>query len=899
VACDHGWPRASNPDNAPTVAPLERTREAWCQDTGSPSDNLLRHVGTPSMLHIRGENMRRIRWQVTLCAALAVGAVLFGCGGDDPDNASCADDCFGAPPAVCDGNVRITYAPLGTCVAGACVFPESTIDCEATGATCVGGTCVGGSDPCDDVSCDAPPEATCDGHTAVTYTGAGRCVASSGMCEYDVERRDCTASGQECRLGDCVSVVDPCDGVACTTPPSRTCDGTSVVTYATEGACDGGTCSYPVLTSTDCAESGEFCLDGRCQEEDPCLSLVCETPPGPTCDGTVATTYAALGTCTAGACVYGADTQECADNGQVCREGLCVTPSPCDGVVCASPPPERCDGAVAVTFDASGTCTDGTCSYDETQTNCAAVGEVCVGGACLDPNVCNPALCTDPPDTTCDGDRLISYGEPGTCDGGVCVYSEVEVDCADSGFICLEGACESPAAACLPTDCATIPEPLCAGSLRVTYDGVGACEDGECVYPTTVVDCDDLGLMCAGGECVAVDPCEGVTCPSLPAMCDGERLVEASDPGVCLFGACEYDPPAPVDCPSGSTCSMGRCARPGELLTAGELIISEILRDGSIPGDTAVHYIELYEPTGTPLNLDGLRVQDGAGNEITLPSTARVAGGGAFLVTSSAALVALVDLDPERVYVWEPGALDIGGTEASIVIQGAEEVARVDVDATWGFETGRSLQLNPTAISVEDPSLPLHWCSSGDISTITAGLAGTPGRLNRACSGTWDVGDLFVSEFLPGVGETGGSAFVEVFANFSGLRSLAGLSIGVSGQPYEIVLPPGFDALGGASIVVSSFADLPAFDVLIDPDLHVPVTGGTIIVSDNGGTLAQLTYTDAWPFVVGESSAQLTNDPVVRAEEDVTSMTFWCASTDEFGSDGLRGTPGQDNNVCP
>lgn len=57
---------------------------------------------------------------------------------------------------------------------------------------------------------------------------------------------------------------DPCADVTCEAPEA-TCEGDEAVTYEA-GTCVDGTCTAPVETRTDCAESGQQCMNGMCVE---------------------------------------------------------------------------------------------------------------------------------------------------------------------------------------------------------------------------------------------------------------------------------------------------------------------------------------------------------------------------------------------------------------------------------------------------------------------------------------------------------------------------------------------------------------------------------------------------------------------------------------------------------
>jgi len=203
---------------------------------------------------------------------LLLSGMLVACGGETTPGTTCSDtDCTTAPAATCQGDNLISYNSQGTCNdEGECTYEQEVTNCVAQDAQCIDGACVpnGGEDLCADVVCDAPPALTCNGNSVVAYADSGECVG--GICQYDSTETAC-ADTEVCENGACVPAPDPCDGVVCDAPPAPSCDGDALVTYAEEGQCTDGTCSYGE-TSTACTD-GQICLNGACIET-PGVNLV-------------------------------------------------------------------------------------------------------------------------------------------------------------------------------------------------------------------------------------------------------------------------------------------------------------------------------------------------------------------------------------------------------------------------------------------------------------------------------------------------------------------------------------------------------------------------------------------------------------------------------------------------
>jgi len=62
-----------------------------------------------------------------------------------------------------------------------------------------------------------------------------------------------------------VEVVQGCEDVTCDAPPAASCEGPELTTYGAPGTCEGGACTY-APTVTDCMDAGQMCEDGACVE---------------------------------------------------------------------------------------------------------------------------------------------------------------------------------------------------------------------------------------------------------------------------------------------------------------------------------------------------------------------------------------------------------------------------------------------------------------------------------------------------------------------------------------------------------------------------------------------------------------------------------------------------------
>jgi hypothetical protein len=399
-----------------------------------------------------------------------------------------SNPCTNPPPSQCiegEGSWVITYSGDGVCTPWIgeqyfCDYPSEITECGAQ-QVCQDGACVAGS--CEQIQCDHPPDQYCseDGTAVLVYEIPGQCITlpdNQYQCDYSATSvlQNCAAQGKVCWDGACVNGgIGSCEPNPCSNPLDPRCAGDELRTYAPEGVCtplSGNLfrCTYDILATLDCSASGQVCQDGACIN--PCDPNPCTIPPDPECsfDGTDLITYTSPGECTFESgylpqCNYRYyDTTHCAVEGQVCRDGECV--SPCDPNPCTYPPNELpfCseDGTALIAYSLPGECLPLSggqyqCDYPATYVsqNCAQ-GEVCWDGACINP--CDPDPCTTPPAPACseDGKSIITYIPPGTC--GIspsskfqCTYAyETSTDCSVNGMACREGACH------LLTSCAEI-----------------------------------------------------------------------------------------------------------------------------------------------------------------------------------------------------------------------------------------------------------------------------------------------------------------------------------------------------------------------------------------------------------------------------------------------------------
>ncbi len=424
------------------------------------------------------------------------------------------------------------------------------------------------------------------GTTSVAGQGNGGAAANGG---------DLTGGGA---AGETSS--DSCVGMKCATPPAGACESsTKFKTYDTIGSCTNGACSY-VEESVSCNCEQDACTT------DPCLGVTCSTPPTPACsDVNTLTTYAAVGQCSIGSCSYAPSNTTCANG---CANGACNA-DPCVGVTCNTPPANSClSGTQFKAYNQVGSCMNSTCSYTSQLINCVCASNMCDSDPCLG------VTCNTPPAAVCSSSaNLTTYSSSGTCSNGSCSYNSSVNACP---FGCSNGACSADP--CIGVTCNTPPGVTCSPSgERETYAAAGSCSGGTCSYKPTDAPCGS-NQACSAGTCAVCaanascgancTACSGATpaclksgntssCVGCATSSDCTAAAAACDPSThkCVPPSCVglqpiCGPNANLDCCASSVVPHGTFYRSYDDVTAGDL-------STAYPATVADFRLDTYEIT--------------------------------------------------------------------------------------------------------------------------------------------------------------------------------------------------------------------------------------------------------------------------------------------------------------
>jgi hypothetical protein len=212
---------------------------------------------------------------------------------DAPPAATCAD-----------ATTRRVSASPGSCTDGTCSYTSTDVACDEGEVCDSGACITETAAACTDVVCDEPPADTCDeaGERAA-WDPIGECSVATGTCVYVLTIAPCEA-GSTCEEGVCVpdATVDPCEDVTCDTPPAASCaDDATRRVWDAAGVCDDGDCVY-TFSDIACGPDAS-CDGGACVPDepvDPCAGVTCATPNDGFCDVEGdARNFASTGTCEA------------------------------------------------------------------------------------------------------------------------------------------------------------------------------------------------------------------------------------------------------------------------------------------------------------------------------------------------------------------------------------------------------------------------------------------------------------------------------------------------------------------------------------------------------------------------------------------------------------------------
>jgi len=181
------------------------------------------------------------------------------------------------------------------------------------------------------------------------------------------------------------------------------------------------------------------------------------------------------------------------------------------------------------------------------------------------------------------------------------------------------------------------------------------------------------------------------------------------------------------------------CSLVGFSQNPGDLIITEIMNNPDAVSDTTGEWFELYNTTGSSIDIDGWTIKDDGSNLHVIDG----ATGGTTTVPANGYLVLGRSSNPADNgnapvdYSYGSDGLTLGnGTDEVVVVlpDGVTEIARINYDngATFPDLTGESMQLDPAFLNPTDYDDGSNWCPA--LTAYGDGDLGTPGAANETCA---------------------------------------------------------------------------------------------------------------------------------------------------------------------
>jgi hypothetical protein len=308
-----------------------------------------------------------------------------------------------------------------------------------------------------------------------------------------------------------------------------------------------------------------------------------------------------------------------------------------------------------------------------------------------------------------------------------------------------------------------------------------------------------------------------------------------------------------VDATSGSTGA--------DSLRPGDLVITEVMQNPAVVGDSDGEWFEVYVTRSTSVDLAGLVVTDADGNSFTVSTlTANPGDYLVFAVNADSATNGGVTVSYDY-----PSSFTLGNDSESITLARPDgtvvDTVAWDNGVTFPDPDGASMELGSSSFDATSNDLGANWCEA-DVA-FGSGDLGTPGLPNRSCGSTTDAdGDGWFSDvdcddadatINPGATDTADDGLDQ---NCDGADGYAGTVLTV-------------DDVGVGQLLITEFlqnpdatsdADGEWFEIYVSTSDPVDLDG--LVVSDDGGD----------SFTVTGSLVVYPGDYVVFAIEGDTTL---------------------------
>ena len=258
---------------------------------------------------------------------------------------------------------------------------------------------------------------------------------------------------------------------------------------------------------------------------------------------------------------------------------------------------------------------------------------------------------------------------------------------------------------------------------------------------------DDLVLSVDGVVLDAVAWDDGATFPDVGgasmSLDPSRRGRQANDDGAAWCAATSAYGHGDKGTPGGANDDCELLTLGLDEVSAGELVVTEIMADPSAVADRQGEWLELHNLTEAVVDLEGLEVSDSRGTGFTIDRPLPVPAGGRVVLAREG--YPLLNGGVTADHDWSGSFALANGSDDLVLSFEGRLLDRVawDDGATFPDEAGASMSLSAAALAgssaAELNDQGASWCPATE--AFGDGDLGTPGAANPTCAGTPDDAD--------------------------------------------------------------------------------------------------------------------------------------------------------------